>query len=123
MDWIPVIIVGGVVAAFVGFKQLGLVRAGKARDCLKQGAKVIDVRSPEEFQSGHLDGAVNIPLGDLRDQIARHAPDKDRPLLLHCLGGTRSGMGRRTLRQLGYKNVFNLGSLGRAGRILRDAGK
>jgi phage shock protein E len=121
MDWTPVIIVGGVMAALAGLKQISLARPDKARACLQQGGKVIDVRSPEEYQAGHLDGALNIPLGDLRDQIARHAPDTDQPLLLHCLSGGRSALGRRMLRQMGYRHVFNLGSYRRAEKIVRAA--
>jgi phage shock protein E len=120
MDWVPIVIVGGVFAALLGLKQLGLVSAEKARVFLRQGARVIDVRSIEEFQASHLEGAVNIPLGELREQIARHAPNKNQPLLLHCLSGGRSGLARRTLRQMGYSNAHNLGSYGRAGKILKS---
>ena len=118
MDWHTWIIIGVAVAAFLLLKRLTLVQPDAARDWLKQGARVIDVRSEGEFKGGHLPGAVNIPLGRLRDEIARVAPDKDQPLLLHCLSGTRSGMGKAQLKKLGYRNVFNLGSYGRAERIV-----
>ena len=106
------------MAAFLLLKRLTLVRPEAARNWLKQGARVIAVRSEGEFKGGHLPGAVNIPLGRLRDEIVRVAPDKDQPLLLHCLSGTRSGMGKSQLKKLGYRNVFNLGSYGRAERIV-----
>jgi len=48
-------------------------------------------------------------------------PDKNQVLLLHCLSGTRSGIAKRQLKSMGYQNVFNLGSYGRAGKILGDA--
>ena len=118
MDWHTWTIIGVAVAAFLLLKRLALVRPEAARNWLKQGARVIDVRSEGEFKGGHLPGAVNIPLGRLRDDIARVAPDKDQPLLLHCLSGTRSGMGKAQLKKLGYRNVFNLGSYGRAERIV-----
>jgi phage shock protein E len=118
MDWHTWTIIGVAVAAFLLLKRLALVRPEAARNWLKQGARVIDVRSEGEFKGGHLPGAVNIPLGRLRDEIARVAPDKDQPLLLHCLSGTRSGMGKAQLKKLGYRNVFNLGSYGRAERIV-----
>jgi phage shock protein E len=118
MDWPTWIIVGGAVAAFLVLKRLMLVRPAAARDWLKKGAKVIDVRSEREFQERHLPGAVNVPLDRLRDEIGRHAPDKAQPLLLHCLSGTRSGIGKAVLKKMGYRNVFNLGSYGRAEKIL-----
>jgi phage shock protein E len=118
MDWHTWIILGGAVAAFLLLKRLTLVRPAVARDWLKKGARVIDVRSEEEFKGRHLPGAANIPLDRLRDEVARFAPNKEQPLLLHCLSGTRSGMGKATLRKMGYRHVFNLGSYGRAARIL-----
>ncbi|MGO8931202.1 MAG: rhodanese-like domain-containing protein [Limisphaerales bacterium] len=118
MDWPTWIIVGGAVAAFLVLKRLMLVRPAAARDWLKKGARVIDVRSEGEFQERHLPGAVNVPLDRLRDEITRHAPDKAQPLLLHCLSGTRSGIGKAVLKKMGYRNVFNLGSYGRAEKIL-----
>jgi phage shock protein E len=113
--WIAVV---GAVAAFLLLKRLSLVSPGAAREWLKKGALVVDVRSEGEFQERHLPGAINIPLGRLRDEIGRHAPDKAQPLLLHCLSGTRSGMGKGMLKQMGYRNVFNLGSYGRAEKNL-----
>jgi phage shock protein E len=120
MDFVTWLIVGGVVAAFLLLKRLTLVGPAAARDWLKKGAIVIDVRSEGEFQERHLPGAINIPLGQLREEIVRRAPDKEQPLLLHCLSGGRSGLGKGMLRRMGYRNVFNLGSYGRAEKILTD---
>jgi phage shock protein E len=118
MDFVTWLVIGGVVAAFLLLKRLTLVGPAAARDWLNKGALVIDVRSEGEFQERHLPGAINIPLGQLREEIGRRAPDKEQPLLLHCLSGARSGMGRRILKHAGYSHVFNLGSHGRAARIL-----
>ena len=115
VTWIAVV---GAVAAFLVLKRLTLVTPAAAREWLDKGAIVIDVRSEGEFQERHLPGAINIPLGRLREGIARRAPDKEQPLLLHCLSGGRSGMGQRMLKQAGYSHVFNLGSYGRAEKIL-----
>ena len=79
---------------------------------------VLDVRTPEEFRAGHLRGAVNIPLDELQDEVRRRVPDRSQVVLLHCLAGTRSGIARRMLRGMGYTNAFNLGSYGRARRIV-----
>jgi len=114
------IILGVAIAAFLIYKRLTLMRPDKARDWLNRGARVIDVRSEREFQEAHLPGAVNIPLNRLRDEIARLAPSKEQPLLLHCLSGGRSGMGAAMLKKMGYRNAFNLGSYGRAEKILTD---
>jgi phage shock protein E len=112
------IIIGTVIAAFLIFKQLNAVKPATAREWLKKGALVIDVRSESEFQERHLPGTVNILLNRLGEEIPRHAPNKEQPLLLHCLSGTRSGAGEAALKKMGYRNVFNLGSYRRAEKIL-----
>jgi phage shock protein E len=118
MDWISILVVIGIVLLFVGIKQLGSISPEAARKHLRQGAKVIDVRSPQELQSGHLPGAVNIPGSAIEAHIARYAPNKETVLLLHCLSGGRSGLAVQMLKKLGYKNAFNLGSYGRAEKIV-----
>ena len=118
MDFVTWLVIGGAVAAFLLLKRLTLVGPAAALDWLEKGASVIDVRSEGEFQERHLPGAINIPLGRLGDEITRRAPDKEQAILLHCLSGTRSGMGTSALKKMGYQNVFNLGAYGRAEKIL-----
>jgi phage shock protein E len=119
MNLVTWIVIAGAVVAFLLLKRLSLVTPATAREWLNKGALVIDVRSEGEFQERHLPAAFNIPLGRLGDEIARRAPDKEQAILLHCLSGTRSGMAKARLKQMGYRNVFNLGSYGRAERVLR----
>ncbi len=119
MEWHLASIFGLGLILWLALKRAALVAPQTARDYLKQGAKVIDVRNPDEFQSGHLSMAINLPLDEIAQRITREAPDKDTILLLHCLGGFRSGVAQRSLRQMGYTRVFNLGSLGRAQKIFR----
>lgn len=121
MNWTLWIIVAAVIAVFLLLKQGGQIKAVAARTLLKQGAKVIDVRTEAEYREAHLEGAINLPLDRLRDEIARVAPDKNQPLLLHCRSGTRSGMGKRALEQIGYTRAYNLGSYGRAASIMAEA--
>ena len=85
---------------------------------LKQQAKIIDVRTPDEYRNGHVPGAHNLPLAELGRHIGRLAPDKNQPLLLHCAGGARSAAGQQVLKRLGYASVHNLGSYPRARALL-----
>jgi phage shock protein E len=118
MDWI-ILIVGAVcVVAFLLLKRMAFLPEATARQHLANGALVIDVRSPEEFRGDSVRGAINIPLGELKDQMPRRVKDKNQVLLLHCLSGGRSGIAQHQLKGLGYANVFNLGSLGRAKGIV-----
>ena len=116
--WISISETAAVIAVFLLLKQAGQIKPAAAQALHKQGAKVIDVRTEAEFREQHLPGAVNIPLDRLSEEIARHAPDKSKPLLLHCRSGARSGMGTGTLKKLGYNHVFNLGSYGQAESVL-----
>ena len=120
MSWSTILIMGLVLVAFLGLKRLGWASAKLARTYLQQGALVVDVRSAEEFKAGHLPNVVNIPLGELPSVLPRRVADKNQVLLLHCLSGTRSSLAKSQLKRLGYTNVFNLGSYGRAKRILNQ---
>jgi phage shock protein E len=112
------IILAAAVIAFLVVKRLTQASPATAREWLNKGALVIDVRSEAEYREKHLPGTINIPLDRLGDEIARHAPDKEKPLLLHCRSGGRSGMGTSTLKKMGYRNVLNLGSYGSAEKIV-----
>ncbi len=120
MNWNLVLIVGAVIAAVFLLKRLSFVSAAVARKHLAGGALVIDVRSPEEFRGGHVPNAINIPLGELRESLPCRVKDKSQVLLLHCLSGGRSGIAKHQLKGLGYAQVFNLGSLGRAKEIVEQ---
>ncbi|MBU6468258.1 MAG: rhodanese-like domain-containing protein [Betaproteobacteria bacterium] len=72
-------------------------------------ALIIDVRSQAEFASGHVDGAVNLPLDEFNAGIQKLVPQKDTPVILCCLSGGRSGHACSIMKQQGYKAVFNGG--------------
>ena len=94
MNPTAILIIAAIVVAFIIFKTAAQVSAGDALAYLKQGALVIDVRSPGEFASGHLSMAVNIPLDEIGSVVPDRVKDHNQVLLLHCLSGTRSGMAK-----------------------------
>ena len=118
MDWTIAIVIAVILTAFFVLKRLAFVSAETAREYLAKGALVIDVRSTGEFSSGHVTGAVNIPLDDLRESLPRRVQDRNQVLLLHCLSGGRSAIAKQQLKRMGYRNVFNLGSINRARKIV-----
>lgn len=77
---------------------------------LSAGAVVIDVRSPAEFHAGAHPGALNIPLQELAGRLGEIP--RDRPVVLYCASGARSGMALAMLRRAGYADVVNAGGLG-----------
>jgi phage shock protein E len=122
MNWTPLLIFAAVVVVFFLIKKAGQISTRDALAHLKSGALLVDVRSRGKFDSGHLPGAINIPLDEIAVAVPRRVQDKNQVLLLHCLSGTRSGMAKSTLKSLGYANVFNLGSYHRAGLVVKAAG-
>ncbi len=89
-----------------------------AREKLKAGALLVDVRTPEEFAAQNLPGAINIPVDTVKSGITNHVPDKSKAVLLHCRSGRRSAIAEKELRSLGYTNVFNIGSFEQAQRVV-----
>ncbi len=80
------------------------------RDKIAAGARVVDVRTPAEFMDGAYPGAVNIPLSILPLRMSELEP-KDKPIVLYCASGARSGQAARLLRQAGFTDVINAGGL------------
>jgi len=70
------------------------------------GFTLLDVRAPREYEQVHIDGAINIPVADLRTRFEEL--DKDRPVALMCSTGHRSSLGASLLQQRGFKNVYNI---------------
>lgn len=69
---------------------------------------VIDVRSEQEYREGHINGAINIPLYEIKNVISQKVTDKDQQMILYCSGGVRSKKAQIILNSMGYKNVYNL---------------
>ena len=70
-------------------------------------ALLIDVRSPAEFASGFVEGAINLPLDRFVQAYETVAPDKSRQIILYCQSGARSGQAVQFLAQQGYSKVVN----------------
>jgi len=72
----------------------------------KKKVQVVDVRAPDEWRSGHLPGAIHIPLAALPDRVGEL--DASVPVVLHCKGGGRSSIATSLLQAKGFANVSNL---------------
>jgi len=70
---------------------------------------LLDVRRPDEFTAGHVEGALNIPLGETARMIEAIGA-RDRPVVLHCRTGNRSGQALNELRAAGFTRLANGGS-------------
>jgi molybdopterin/thiamine biosynthesis adenylyltransferase/rhodanese-related sulfurtransferase len=91
--------------------EIDEVDASQALDSLRDsepGCVIVDVREREEWDEGHLPGAVHVPRGHLESRIESAAPDKSRPVLVYCASGNRSAFAAKTLEELGYDHVVSL---------------
>jgi phage shock protein E len=106
------IIAGGVGIWFIT-RSKGSLSLDAAADKVSKGAVVLDVRTKGEFQSGHIDSAINLPLDQIDTQAMVQLSDPDQEILCYCQSGMRSSMAAKSLKSMGYK-AHNLGSYGRA---------
>lgn len=74
---------------------------------IEKGAQLIDVRTDIEYIQGALQGAVNLPLETI--QYTADTIDRDKPVILYCRSGHRSGVAKQFLETLGYCEVYNIG--------------
>lgn len=98
---------------FWGFRKARQVSSAKAHLLVDTGALLLDVRTKQEFESGHLPGAVNIPLPMLTADPAQVGNDKQRPIVVYCASGTRSAVASVVLGRFGYAQVADLGPMKR----------
>jgi phage shock protein E len=75
---------------------------------------VIDVRTPQEFAAGHIEGAINIEYTTIAQQIAKAGVGKDDKVVLYCRTGRRSGVALDTLKGMGFSKAENAGGLEQA---------
>ena len=83
------------------------------KDAVAHAALVLDVRSPEEFASGHLDRAENVPVdavpGNIDAIAAMLGGDKSKPVAVYCARGGRAATAKTALERAGFTNVTNAG--------------
>ncbi len=89
--------------------EIDEVDAVRARALLETGdSLILDVREQDEWDEGHIPGAIHIPRGNLESRIEASASDHSRPILVYCAAGNRSAFAAKTLAELGYDEVVSL---------------
>jgi rhodanese-related sulfurtransferase len=107
MFWVLAIILGSAVVV----QQLQAaegVDVKQAQTMNKEGALLLDVREPEEFSAIHAPNAKLIPLGQLGSRLQEIAAYKDKPIVVVCRSGRRSGIAVSQLQQAGFTQVSNV---------------
>ena len=80
----------------------------EAEHLLLEGWVLLDVREPDEYEQGAINGSVHIPRGNLEASIESRVPDKETKVIAMCAGGARSAFAAKTLSELDYVNVVSM---------------
>ena len=107
-----VIVPAALLLAYFLASRGGKVPSEKAKELVKNGAKLIDVRTRAEFQGGHLEGAINIPVQELETRLKDAGP-KEATYVVYCASGMRSGRAKGILKASGRTEVYDLGAMSR----------
>jgi sulfur-carrier protein adenylyltransferase/sulfurtransferase len=89
--------------------EIGEIDAVRAREVIdSDDPLILDVREQDEWDEGHIPGAVHIPRGNLESRIEAAAPDRSRRIVVYCAAGNRSAFAAKTLEELGYEDIVSL---------------
>lgn len=96
-------------------EKFGFLRGADINQGVKEyretsGAILLDVRTPQEYQMGHIPDSKNVPLSEL-SRISSVAGEKTIPLFVYCQSGARSRQAVSELQRIGYLNVKNIGGI------------
>ncbi len=78
---------------------------------MKDGAVLLDVRSPMEYDYGHIKGAINMPIEQMMKSHSSLIEDKEKEIIVYCASGSRTPFAVMVLNNFGYNNVYDLGSI------------
>ena len=89
------------------------ITAQEARQIMdtREGYIILDVRTQEEFDQGHIPGAILIPDYEIEARAEKELTDKDQLILVYCRSGRRSKLAAETLVKLGYTNIREFGGI------------
>lgn len=79
-----------------------------SRSAAKEEITIVDVRTPEEYKTGHLEDSILLPLVTINTKAGEILPDKNRKLFVYCRTGHRSAQAVETLMQMGYTDVHSM---------------
>ena len=102
--------VGCSAGASASYEQISGAEAKALMDS-ESGYIIIDARTQEEYEQGHIPGAILIPEYEIADRAEKELPDKDQLILVYCRSGRRSKIAAEELVKLGYTNVKEFGGI------------
>ncbi len=120
-NWVTALCEGGIMAMMDENGLVELISTDTVRQTaisieetqnqMAQGTPLIDVRTEEEYEEGHIEGSINMPLADLEAQLRTLYPNYTQTLIFYCGTGMRSQKGLEAAQALGYSDVYNMGAM------------
>ena len=92
------------------YRQISMAEAAEVM-VTENNYVILDVRRPDEFDSGHIPGAINVPNESIGTEEIDQLPDKDQMILVYCRSGNRSKQASEKLVDLGYTNIVEFGGI------------
>lgn len=96
----------GISSAFADIPAVSPQQAAQMQ--AQQKAVIVDVRENDEWNSGHIAGAIHIPLNEVQNHLTELAKYQNSPLIMQCRSGARSAKAANILKIAGFQNVYNL---------------
>lgn len=91
--------------------KVNRITCNDVNDLVSEGAIVIDVRTPGEYETDHIENAINIDSNEIKYVIKGKIKDYETKIIVYCQTGNRSSESAKILVNLGYKNVYDMGSI------------
>ncbi|QVK18687.1 rhodanese-like domain-containing protein [Mycoplasmatota bacterium] len=108
-----VVLIAGIIILSLNDQTIKTVDGDKVRQILDENPNnsvFIDVRSSEEHQENGIDSSIVIPYNQIEAVIKKYYPDKNTHIIVYCNTGNKSRIAANTLKSLGYKNIYDMGS-------------
>ena len=108
--WIALAVIVGALAVVKLMAKTKADEKVTAKEKIRQGALVLDVRTADEYAAGHFENATNIPVQELAARTSELG-DTNRPVVVYCAAGVRAEKAKGILQQAGFRDVTNAGGL------------
>lgn len=110
--FIIILIIAVIIVMFLGKSGKSIIQKPSSKEISEiiqnKNITIIDVRTQKEYESGHIKGAINIPVTEIEAEINY---DKDKPIAVYCRTGARSSEAAKTLEKMGYTKIYDLGGI------------
>lgn len=106
---------GGCISKEENYENKNVVKISsqKAKEIIdsEEDVVILDVRTEEEFNSGHIKDAVLVPVDDIQGKIQEVIENKNSKIMIYCRSGNRSATAAQKMKELGYTNIYDFGGI------------